>query len=70
MGPVLFGIAAGLFTSVALSQALNALLFHVRALDALVYLETTLVLLFVAALACLIPARRAALLNPMEALHR
>ena len=70
MGSVFFGIAAGLFASVALSRIFHSLLFRVSALDGLVYLETTVMLLFVAALACLIPARRAARLNPMEALHR
>jgi putative ABC transport system permease protein len=70
MGPVLLGIAAGLSLSVALSRVLYSVLFYVRALDALVYFETALVLLCVAVLACFIPARRAARLNPMEALHR
>ncbi len=69
MLPALVGIAAGLCASAGLSRVLESLLFEVRALDPLVYFVTSLALLFVAALACFIPAQRAAALSPMEALR-
>jgi len=67
--PVVIGVVAGLFVSAGLARVMQDLLFQVRALDPLMYLGTAAVLLVVAALACFIPARRAARLNPVEALH-
>jgi putative ABC transport system permease protein len=69
MAPVWVGIAAGLGISAALARVVANLLFGVRALDPWTYVGTSLVLLMIAALACLIPARRAARLNPIEALR-
>lgn len=69
MVPALVGIVAGLCASAGLSRVIQSLLFEVRALDPLVYFATSVALLFVAALACFIPARRAAALSPMEALR-
>jgi predicted permease len=69
MAPVLIGIAGGLCVSAGLSRVLQGLLFEVRALDPLVYVVTSAALLFVAVLACLIPAQRAAALSPVEALR-
>jgi putative ABC transport system permease protein len=69
MLPVLIGIGGGLSISAALARIMANLLFGVRALDPWTYAGTSLVLLIIAALACLIPARRAARLNPIEALR-
>jgi putative ABC transport system permease protein len=69
MAPVLTGIVVGLSISAALSRVVASLLFGVHALDLWTYVGTSLILLLIAALACLIPARRAARLNPIEALR-
>ncbi len=69
MTPVSVGVIAGLFASAALARVMQNLLFQVKALDPYMYLGTAAVLLGTAALACFIPARRAARLNPVEALR-
>ncbi|MFZ0595211.1 MAG: ABC transporter permease [Bryobacteraceae bacterium] len=69
MTPVLVGIAAGLLLSAAFARVFQSLLFQVQALDPLIYTGTSVALLGVASLACLIPAHRASRLNPVEALH-
>ncbi|MGA8594121.1 MAG: ABC transporter permease [Bryobacteraceae bacterium] len=69
MTPVLVGIAAGLLLSVAFARVFQSLLFKVQALDPFIYAGVSVALLAVAVLACLVPAWRAAGLNPVEALH-
>ncbi len=69
MVPVLVGIGAGLSVAAASTRVIANLLFGVRALDPRTYIGASLVLVMVAGLACLIPARRAARLNPIEALR-
>jgi putative ABC transport system permease protein len=69
MMPVVAGIGVGLCLSTAFARIFQSLLFHVRALDPFVYAGTALAILAVASLACLVPARRAAHLNPVEALR-
>jgi ABC-type antimicrobial peptide transport system permease subunit len=69
MVPVLIGIVAGLCVSVAISRVLQVLLFQMQALNPAIYLTVSIVMAAVAALACYMPARRAASLNPLEALR-
>jgi predicted permease len=63
------GGAVGLALAVGLSRAVRALLFEVRPVDPVSLLGGLALLLGVAALAAWIPARRAARIDPMEALR-
>jgi putative ABC transport system permease protein len=66
---VVAGVALGLGASLLATRALTSLLFGVSHLDPLTYAGVIAMLLSVAAVACLVPARRAALLDPMQALR-
>jgi len=63
------GIVAGLLVAAALSRLMASLLFEVRPVDPTVYTAGALLLLAVAAVASWLPARRAARVNPAEALR-
>ena len=63
------GIAIGLAGAVSTSHALSALLFGVSRLDPLTYVSVTALLLAVSLIACGLPARRAARLDPASTLR-
>jgi predicted permease len=63
------GIAAGLAVAVVATRVLANMLIEVRADDPLTYLGVALLLATTALLASLIPARRAARIDPMEAIR-
>ncbi len=63
------GLALGLLASLALSPILSSLLFQTRTRDPLTLLAVVALLGGVALLACSIPARRAARLDPQAALR-
>jgi putative ABC transport system permease protein len=65
----LTGIAIGVVASLSLSWLIRGLLFGVTAWDPLTFVAVTFALALVVLLACLIPARRAAKVDPMEALR-
>jgi len=52
-----------------LARAMSSLLFGVEATDATAFVGLPLLLAAVAALACYLPARRAASLDPLRALR-
>lgn len=66
---VLAGIVIGMFGAVALTRLMSAQLFMVSASDPLTYVAVSLLLVFVALMACYVPARRAANVDPTEALR-
>ena len=63
------GCVIGLAGAVALSRLLYSFLFEVRPLDPLTFSLVPLLMTIVAVVAAWIPARRAAAVNPMEALR-
>jgi hypothetical protein len=69
MMPVLLGLAAGVTTALFLGQAVRSLLFGIQPTDPLTIAGVAVVLLGVGALACLVPARRAAGTDAIAALR-
>jgi putative ABC transport system permease protein len=66
---VLIGTVIGLAGAFALTRLIQTLLFEVTATDPLTYLSVIGILAVVALLACYIPARRAAKVDPLIALR-
>jgi putative ABC transport system permease protein len=69
MKPVLIGLSAGLFCAVAIGRAIQGVLFEVAPSDLSVLSSVATLLLVTSALACYVPARRAARLDPVVALR-
>ncbi|MGA2650707.1 MAG: ABC transporter permease [Terracidiphilus sp.] len=63
------GLAAGLCGALGAGRALHSMLFGVTWLDRITYLGAAALLSVVSGVACLIPARRAASIDPMQALR-
>jgi putative ABC transport system permease protein len=70
MSLTLIGIGAGLAGAFAVTRLLASLLFGVGATDPMTFLWIPVLLAAVSFLACFIPARRAAKLDPIKALAR
>ncbi len=69
-GTVTFaGLIIGVATALATSRLLGSLLYQVSDRDPGVFISTTVTLLAIALLACWLPARRAARLNPLDTLR-
>jgi ABC-type antimicrobial peptide transport system permease subunit len=65
----LVGIAIGFAIALAGSRLIESLLYGVSSRDPGVFATMTVMLLAVALFACWLPARRAARLNPLDALR-
>jgi predicted permease len=63
------GLAAGLLLALAVGRLIMGFLYQVQPLDAWTYLFAALLLTCVGLIATLIPARRAATIDPMQALR-
>ena len=69
MRPVLIGLAVGLTAAFALGRLITAQLYQVSAHNPALLGGATILLAGTALFACLIPARRAALVDPVQALR-
>jgi predicted permease len=69
MAPVLAGIAVGVVIAIFATRLLASLLFAVRPDDPLTFAGIAAMLLVVALVGCVIPARRAVQIDPMKALR-
>jgi len=67
--PVVLGLAAGLAGALACGRLLAGLLFEVKPDDPAILTAVAAMLFAVAVAACLLPARRAANANPLDALR-
>ena len=63
------GIACGLVASFAVMRLMSSLLFNVSPLDPVTYSAVTIVVVITAYLACYLPSRRAATIDPVDALR-
>ena len=66
---VAFGLAAGLFGALLLTQFLRSMLFAVKPTDPVTFIAIAALLAAVALLACYIPAHRATRVDPLVALR-
>lgn len=65
----LLGLAAGVLVAAVAARRIQPLLFGIKPLDLPSFVTMPLILLFVASLACVIPARRAAATDPATTLR-
>ncbi len=69
LGVTLIGVVIGLAAALGLSRIMADYVYGIKATDPLTYTAATLVLVLAALAACYIPARRAASVDPMQALR-
>jgi len=67
--PALYGLVLGLAASAGAVRLIESMLYGTQPLDPAVFAAVTATLLVVAVLACLVPAWRAARIDPMQALR-
>jgi len=63
-------VAIGLLGAIAVTRILSVILYGISPTDVVTYAGVATLLPLTAALACYLPARRAARVNPMVALRR
>ncbi len=67
--PALGGLALGIVGALALTRLMAGMLYGVKPTDPVTMVSVTLVFALISSVACWIPARRAAALEPMEAMR-
>jgi ABC-type antimicrobial peptide transport system permease subunit len=70
LAPVLMGAIAGIAVTFALHRVVNSVLFAVSPYDSAWSFGSVGILVAMGTVACLLPARRAAAVDPMQALRR
>jgi predicted permease len=70
LGLVVAGLVAGVATSLVVTKLMSGLLYDTPATDALTFVGVAGLLVFIATAACLLPARRALSVDPVQALRR
>ena len=69
LGLTAVGLAVGLLVALGFTRVLSALLFGIAPLDVVTFVTAPVLVAVVAVAACLLPARRAAAVNPTTALR-
>jgi putative ABC transport system permease protein len=69
LGVTLIGVVIGLAAAFGLSRIMADYVYGIKATDPLTYLAATVLLMMAALAACYLPARRAASVEPMQALR-
>ncbi len=69
MMPVVIGLASGIAAALALGRLLRTQLYHISPHNPTLLFTTAIVLVLVAMIACLLPARRATQVDPIQALR-
>jgi putative ABC transport system permease protein len=69
LGVIVAGLAAGLLASMWLTSTIASQLYGISTRDATTYVAVPLALVIVSAVACVVPARRAATLDPLKILR-
>jgi ABC-type antimicrobial peptide transport system permease subunit len=69
MTPVIVGLAVGGAVALGVGRYIESLLYQVSPRDPMAFTVSAAVLLIVSVAACLIPARRATRVNPIDALR-
>jgi putative ABC transport system permease protein len=67
--PVLVGVIFGFVGCFVLTRLMQSMLFGINATDPLTFVAVILLMILVALLACLLPANRAAKVDPVVALR-
>ena len=66
---VLVGVVIGIGVALMSTRALDALLYGVKAVDPLVFVAMSLIMIAVGMVASYVPAHRASSVNPIESLR-
>ena len=69
LGLTAVGLAVGLLVALGFTRVLSALLFGIAPLDVVTFVAAPVLVAVVAVAACLLPARRAAAVDPTTALR-